>query len=399
MASVHKKAGSPFWYAFYRNADGRRSSKPTGLLAKETPRGVAQKVADEIERLACRARQGTLTAERARECVSEIYQIAAGVPLVFHSVESWLKDWLENKCGAKAKATFNTYRVAVSGFLAHLGPRARIAIELLTPRDFVGYRDALVRSKKSPQTANSYVKMLRIPFNMARKHGLIGSNPAEAVEALTSDAVERITFTADQVSQLVATAAASGKPEWAGAILFGFYTGQRLSDIANLRWENIDLAATFPNLRLCQRKTKAAVVVPLAPALAAWLLDQPSQDDAKAFIFPALAGRATGGDSGLFAHFSALMSKAGFAADLARGIEGGRKLAALSFHCLRHTFNSIMANEGVASEIRQKLTGHASAEVHRRYTHHELSTLSKAIDVLPGLGMTKPAKRRGRVRS
>jgi integrase len=399
MASVHKKTGSPYWYAFYRNADGRRSSKPTGLLISATARGVAQKVADEIERLAVRARQGTLTAERARECVSEIYQIAAGVPLLFHSVESWLKDWLENKAGAKSKATFNTYRVAVSGFLAHLGARARIAIELLTPRDFTGYRDALVKNKKSPQTANSYVKMLRIPFNMARKHGLIASNPAEAVEALTSDAVERITFTAEQVSQLVATATATGKNEWAGAILFGFYTGQRLSDIANLRWENIDLAATFPNLRLRQRKTKADVVVPLAPPLATWLLELPSQDDPKAFIFPELAGKATGGDSGLSAKFSALMGKAGFAADLARGTAGGRKLAALSFHCLRHTFNSIMANEGVASDIRQKLTGHASAEVHRRYTHHELGTLRKAIDVLPALGTAKPAKKRGGVRN
>jgi integrase len=79
------------------------------------------------------------------------------------------------------------------------------------------------------------------------------------------------------------------------------------------------------------------------------------------------------------------MGKAGFAGDLARGKNGGRKLAALSFHCLRHTFNSIMANEGVASEVRQKLTGHASEEVHRRYTHHELRTLRKAVDVLPVL--------------
>src|SRR5678816_365456 len=36
---------------------------------------------------------------------------------------------------------------------------------------------------------------------------------------------------------------------------------------------------------------------------------------------------------------------------------------------------SIIANAGVPVEVRQKFTGHASAEMNARYTHHELSLI------------------------
>jgi site-specific recombinase XerD len=54
------------------------------------------------------------------------------------------------------------------------------------------------------------------------------------------------------------------------------------------------------------------------------------------------------------------------------------------FH-LRHSFTSALANAGVAPELRMKLTGHKSAEIHRGYTHLELETLKDAIKKLPGL--------------
>jgi hypothetical protein len=42
-----------------------------------------------------------------------------------------------------------------------------------------------------------------------------------------------------------------------------------------------------------------------------------------------------------------------------------------------------MANAGVASEIRQKLTGHASAQMNAQYTHHEMDELRAAVAVIP----------------
>ena len=46
-----------------------------------------------------------------------------------------------------------------------------------------------------------------------------------------------------------------------------------------------------------------------------------------------------------------------------------------------------MANAGVAQELRQKLTGHASAAMNAKYTHHELDALRAAVAVLPSVGI------------
>ena len=64
----------------------------------------------------------------------------------------------------------------------------------------------------------------------------------------------------------------------------------------------------------------------------------------------------------------------------------GRSQSSLSFHSLRHGFVSAMANAGVAQELRQKLTGHASAEMNAQYAHHELESLRAAVSVIPSIG-------------
>jgi integrase len=64
---------------------------------------------------------------------------------------------------------------------------------------------------------------------------------------------------------------------------------------------------------------------------------------------------------------------------------GVRKISKRTFHALRHSFTSALANAGVSPELRMKLTGHKSAEIHRGYTHLELETLRAALQKLPNL--------------
>jgi integrase len=56
-----------------------------------------------------------------------------------------------------------------------------------------------------------------------------------------------------------------------------------------------------------------------------------------------------------------------------------RTIRSLTFHSLRHSFNSEMANAGVREELRMKLTGHATREQHQKYTHHELGPLRERL--------------------
>jgi integrase len=58
-------------------------------------------------------------------------------------------------------------------------------------------------------------------------------------------------------------------------------------------------------------------------------------------------------------------------------------VSALSFHSLRHSFSSILANAGISEELRMTIVGHTTRDMHAKYTHHELARLRDAISVLP----------------
>ncbi len=84
--------------------------------------------------------------------------------------------------------------------------------------------------------------------------------------------------------------------------------------------------------------------------------------------------------------FKRIMERAGIRGRVLREAAGaGRSQSSLSFHSLRHTFNAALANAGVSVEIRQKLTGHSSAEMNARYTHHELEPLRAAVGLIPSI--------------
>jgi integrase len=118
----------------------------------------------------------------------------------------------------------------------------------------------------------------------------------------------------------------------------------------------------------------------LHPDFVSWLSTQ-RRGIAKAKVFPELAGKGTGGRHGLSGRFKAIMEAANIKGRTVRDGESskGRRTSSLSFHSLRHSFVSALANAGVPAEVRQKLSGHADDRSHATYTHHETETLRAAI--------------------
>jgi integrase len=170
-------------------------------------------------------------------------------------------------------------------------------------------------------------------------------------------------------------------PDWKTAILVAYYVGPRLGDVVSLRWDQVDLVAGV--IFYTQGKTDKEVEVPLHPDLEEHLLAI-AGDNPRGFLCPTLAGQRISGGKGLSLQFAALMAKAGIDQ---RRIQSSRnrKFSRLSFHSLRHSFSSALANAGISADVRMKLTGHKSLDVHRRYTHVEMEPLKHAIAALPRL--------------
>jgi len=374
MASVVKdpRGRSPYWIACYTDATGRRLKKSTKLTNKKD----ALEVAFVLEHGEDQARKGAFTEARLRDLLEQTLERVIGAPVQHYTVETWLHWWHERKAKARP-ASAERYGQVVRDFIEFLGPRAKLPLEHIGVKDILAFRNAETKRGVSNKTANLAVKLISMAFHDALRQGKIKFNPCLGLDALEEDSVEREPFTPDEIKKLLK--AASG--EWKGAILFAYFTGARLSDVANMPWGAIDLDKRL--ISFTPKKTKRGkkvLRIPLHPDLEKELLKHPGVGNAP--LFPSLAGRGTGGAHGLSAEFAAIMRKAGVHGEIIRHTATGRGNTTKSFHSLRHSFNSELANAGVARELRQVLTGHASEKMNEIYTHRELEPLRTAIAAL-----------------
>jgi len=375
MAYVTKDARgrSPYWLANYRDQAGRRMRKSTKLTSKSK----ALEMARALQKASDEARRGALTEARTRELLSEILQDINGEGLRVFSVADWFEHFVKGKRKSQSDRTAAIHAQTSREFIEFLGTRARLNIAAITSRDIAEFRDARHSLGLAPATVNLSVSMLSAAFNAAWKQGHVSVNPCAAVEPLKDRPQRKGVFTPEQVSALVQSA----QGDMRGLILVAFYSGQRLNDCANLRWRDVDLVSEIKTIRFSVRKTGREIVSVIHPALEDYLLSLPTARTDDEHLFPTLAQRAT---SLISDEFRRLMEAAHIEQRVIRErAKSGRSVNALSFHSLRHSFASILANAGVTEEKRMALTGHVTRDMHQRYTHHELEALRDAIAVLP----------------
>ena len=382
MPSLHKdsRGKTPYYIAAYTDYLGRRRKRST----KQTNKAKAQDVVNGWLKAEAAARGSRLTEARAREIVDEILESVSGRKLYAPSVEQYFKDWLASEKPTVSTASYSKKDQAVRLFLKSLGDRALLSLESVTEADMVKLRDELLAAGRRAATVNGLVrKILAQPFRKAQKKGLIRIDPVAGLKAVRGDVAEKHPFRAEQIQRLFNAA----KGDWKGMILAGFFTGARLGDLANLTWGNIDPSER--TITFTQKKTGGKIKIPIAEDLHNYLLSLQWSDNPKTPVFPTLYGKTSSGASGLSAAFSRLMKSAGIDQGTIRerGEGVSRSVSGLSFHSLRHSFNTVLANSGVPQELRMKLTGHSSAEMNAAYSHHELATIRGALDHLPRLNI------------
>ena len=338
-------------------------------------------VALEFERADKLAGRGELVEEQARKVIAGIMERVGFEGIKAQKAGEFLREWLRLKTSVCSAGTAERYRGVVEEFNRFLGDKADRPVNAITAQHLQAFVTMRLEGGRSATTVNLEGKILRGAFNAARRQGLIQNNPAEAVELPANDSVERGTFTLAEVRMLIEAA----EDEWKTLIMLAYYTGARLSDCCRLQWENVDLAASTLAFRPEKTRSKLKeVLIPLHPDLAAHLEKLASSDTTEKHLMPGMAGMGPGGRHGLSEGFKRIVRKAGLDLQTVQG-SGMRKFSRRTFHALRHSFTSALANAGVAPELRMKLTGHKSAETHRGYTHHELSTLRDAVNRLPSL--------------
>jgi hypothetical protein len=204
----------------------------------------------------------------------------------------------------------------------------------VTKADIIAFRNRLL-TQVSAKTANHDLRAVKTLFKSAREYDVIAEDPAASVKSAqhkTTSAKKR-SFTLEELRVVLDVA----DPEWKSIILFGLYTGQRLADIATLRWSNVDVVKG--EIRLTTRKTDKVMILPIATPLRRYLEALPSSDDVNTPLhrraFEAVARQGKSG--GLSRQFIDLLGQAGIRekqAHRSRGIgrAARRQAGAVSLH-------------------------------------------------------------------
>jgi len=315
--------------------------------------------------------------------LSDIFAIANQDKLPSGTVKEYLASWLSKKRLEIADRSYSDYDKAVREFQGHLGVKVEKTMDALTARDVVSFRGILSERVRGV-TVNKYLKILRGAWTSALKDGLVRENIFVRVGMVKDSKRERRAFTLPELQTIIAAC----DQEWRGMVLFGLYTGQRLSDIAGLTWRQVDLDRK--ELRLTTEKTQRNMTIPLAGPLVKHLITLPSADDPDAAVFPGAHHTVKVNQSTLSRQFTDILSSVGLTEKKTHEKKGqGRDMrrtsGGLSFHCLRHTATSLLKNQGVSDVVAREIIGHDSEAVSRVYTHIDPDTLRQAIDKLPDL--------------
>lgn len=374
MASIWKHPNSKYWTACYTNSNGVQVKRST----KSIDRNAALQIALEFERVEKQARAGTITTVQVQKVFNEVVEKSTGETIIAPSVEKYLRGWLRDKLVKNAHGTVERYTNTVNLFLKHIAAKAQKPVTSIVASDIESFLNARLESGVAPKTAVVDIKSLSSAFRRAERQAIILKNPVTAVELPRQNSSEREVFTHNQIGKLLDTV--GFQSDWFTTILLAYYTGARLTDCVTMKWTNVNLELGCVQYE--QQKTGKTVTVPLHKDLHEHLTFLLEFADLKGFLCPDLAARESGGKHGLSESFKRIMKRAGIDALSVQG-KGKQQFCKLTFHSLRHSFNSALANAGVSQEIRMKLTGHSSFAMNDRYTHHNSKVLQSAIEVMP----------------
>jgi integrase len=383
MASVYMHTTGTY-YAKYVSAGGKRVSKNTGASSKREALRLAngfeaderdiqrkqgnlpKEFAARVEAAAREAAAGELTLARADDLIQQLHRLANPNFKVV-SLDQHLADWIAIQGAHVSPKTVALYADTRRRFTAAAGKKIAAApVGDLTPdqvRKVLGKINEGVRSS----TANLDLRALRRALHAAVTAGLAKANAAQDVRPFKeTDSTQRVPFTADEVRAMIDHP--STGDEWRGCILIAAHTGLRLGDVVKLNRSNVD----GDRLVVKTGKTGKSLSIPITPPVMGWIGDRQGQ------LFPHHSKVVRGT---LSTTFTRIMERASVARDVP--LPGGG-LGRRSFHSLRHTFASWLAEADVHADVRQKLTGHSSSRIHAKYSHHD-EALDRAVASLPAL--------------
>ena len=214
-------------------------------------------------------------------------------------------------------------------------------------------------------TATRTVGLLGGIMSFAVSRQLRADNPVRGVKRYADKKGETFLSSAElgKVGAALATAEANGaNPSAIAIIRLLAFTGARKSEIAGLKWSEVDIERGY--LRLGDSKTGAKTIPIGAPAQE--VLAGHAVAENSAYVFPAASG---------VSHFQGVEK-------VWRNVRAAAGFPNLRLHDLRHSFASVGLARGDALPVIGAILGHADVKTTSRYAHLADDPVKMAADAI-----------------
>ncbi|MBV1774536.1 tyrosine-type recombinase/integrase [Burkholderiaceae bacterium DAT-1] len=225
-----------------------------------------------------------------------------------------------------------------------------------------------IKNLLSPATANRHRSLLSKMFSLAVKWEIVATSPVTHAIKFKEEIKHQKYLNKEEAKRLVEAAQHETNQVAASAIMALLLTGCRREEILQARWEHLDIDAGtlyLPTTKAGKSRhvtlNEAAISIfrkQVRVAGSPWIF--PGKDPSKPLNNPRKA-------------FTRILEAAG--------------LSHMRIHDLRHSFCSLLVENGVSLYTVQHLVGHASPSTTQRYAHFSTSGLRVASDVMANVVM------------
>lgn len=282
------------------------------------------------------------------------------------SLSKFRDEYLSYIEGSKSKSYITSVKLSYKMLIQFAGDIKLNHLDLRTLDKFINITYARAR-----RSSSLYYRTLKASFSKAVLWNYLTDNPLKKIKAPKIPKVYPSFITVEELHKILEQT----KNDVLKDVFFtAFYTGMRLGELLNMKWNWIDLEKNVITVKCSSSfitKSKKERIIPINPSLKKILINQIPKViniDKEDFVFRKFANVKLN-ENYVSKSFKQALRKA----DIEESIH---------FHSLRHSFASNLAQKGVSLYVVKELLGHEDLQTTQIYSHLQKENLSQAVNLL-----------------
>jgi len=246
---------------------------------------------------------------------------------------------------------------------------SEIKIKLIAPVNLERIKKNMADAGKAPRSIQYALALIRQIYNFAKKNDLFAGDPPTSKITWPKVDNGRTRYLTPEDANTLLEALKEKSQDTYEISLLSFQCGLRFGEVAHLQWSDVDYDRRLLLIRDAKNGTRHAFLTDQVTEM----LKNRIQGEPYNLIFPAKNG-------GVMPRISPTYHRVVKELGLNKGIDDRRQK--LVFHSARHSFGSLLAEQGQDLYTIQKLIGHKSVTMTQRYSHLTESKLKNAVESL-----------------